>query len=879
MAREILWHNISIPEIIKRFDSRRSGLFEDEVKKRLEKFGPNSLPEKKPTPRLKILFDQIKSPLIYILIIAGLIAVFFKEFVDAGVIFGAVVLNALIGFFQEKKANDALFKLKKLIQERSRVIRGGFEKEISREEIVPGDIIVLKSGAKVAADARLIEAKSLKVNEASLTGEWWPREKSIKVLPEKISLADMENMVFQGTVVEDGWGKAVVVATGSLTELGKIAKIIEETEEEKSPLQERVKHFSKILGLFFGFISLFVVIAGLLRGMAFEKIFTTAVAVAVAAIPEGLPVATTVILAIGMQRILRRKGLVRKLVAAETLGSTSIICTDKTGTLTEGKMSVSDILTEDEKTRTAALKILTLVNEAIIENPEVEFKKLIIRGRPTERAMLQVGFQAGFHPDKLKKETPELDFLPFNPERKFAAGLYKLDDNYNLLYVVGAPEIILAKSTHIKFDSRQDVLAIKKTIELKKKYEGFASKGYRVLGIAYKKLGPKTKKFYDHDGKEDLLEIFRNLTFIGFAVLRDPLRKETKKVIKLAKRAGLRPIIVTGDHKLTAKAIAEELGFKVKEDNIIEGSNLENMEEEEFDKRVEDFSIYARVSPKDKLRIIDAWQKRGEVVAMTGDGVNDAPALKKADIGVALGSGTDVAKETSDLVLLNDNFSIIVLAIREGRVIFDNLKKVITYLLTDSFTEVILIVGSLIIGFPVALLPAQILWVNLLNDGLPALALSFEPREKDVMKKKPISREASLLDREMKIIIFIIGIVTNLLLLGLFWWLFRKTGDIKYTRTMIFALIGVDSLFYIFSIRSFRQSIFSINLFSNRYLVWAVALGLLMVAVGIYIPLFQKILRTVPLGLKDWLIVFIFGLINIIGIELAKWKFIVKSKK
>jgi len=880
---EIFWHNLEIGEVEKilRTDIE-NGLTEKEVEIRQREFGKNLFPEEKPLSGLKLFFEQFKSPLIYILVIAGLVAFFFPrkensgilaKYSDSIIIFGAVFLNTIIGFFQENKTSKILSELKKLVKIKAYVIREGNEKEIDQTELVPGDILILNPGNKVPADGRLIEAHDLKINESALTGEWIPAEKKTEILPEKTSLADRDNMVYMGSVVEDGRGKVIITETGIKTEIGKVAEIIKGVKEEKTPYQKRIIHLSKIIGLFIVLACFLIFVFGIISGRDKFEMFLMSIAIAVAAIPEGLPVAITVVLALGMQRILKKQGLVRKMITAETLGSTSIICTDKTGTLTEAKMVVSEIY--PEKNKNLVLKIATLSSEAFIENPEESLKKWIVRGRPTEKTLLIAGIQAGLNKKELEKEYPEINRLPFDPVYKYSASLRKLSETESALYILGAPEKILEMSKFFDVNDKVEILSKEKITEIKTKFENLAGKGQRVLATAYGKYEVGSTK------PEKLEDLCKDLVFAGLISLHDPLRKEVKEAMRICQEAGMRPIIVTGDHKLTAKAIAQELGLPSKEENIIEGKNLDLLSDEKFQKRLEKIEIYARVEPKQKLRIISAWQRKGKVVAMTGDGINDAPALKRADIGLALGSGTDVAKEASDLVLLNDSFSIIVAAVEEGRAILDNIRKVVTYLLSDSFTEMILI-GAAVLAprfFPfLPVLPGQILWVNLIEDSLPALSLSFEPKEKGIMKRKPESPKSPLLTSEMKALIFGIGIFTDFLLLSLFLWLLNKNLPSREVQTIIFAGLAIDSLFYVFSCKNLKKNIWHFNPFSNLILNLSWIWGVVMILIAIYLPFFQNLLKTVPLGFFDWGLLLALGLLNLILIEATKWYFI-KNKK
>ena len=859
------WHNLSaekVAEVLKTDTDK--GLSEKEVILRQRKFGPNSLPEKKPLSQIKIFLEQFRSILIYILIVSGVITLILKEWTDMVVIFFAVILSTVVGYIQENKASNALRELKKVLKVKAICFRNGREKEIFQKDLVPGDIIILKAGDKVPADGRIIKSSNLRINEAALTGEWLTAAKHSRFLRKEITIADRENMVYMGTIVEQGEGEAIITGTGLNTEIGRVALLIRETREEKTPYQKKLSYFSGIVGIIIIFICFFIFLEGLIKGAGFIEMFTTAIAVAVASIPEGLPVAMTIILALGMQRILKKKGLVRKLSAAETLGSTSIICTDKTLTLTQGKMEVSQV---KSKNKAFCTKIAVLCNEAFIENPESPQKSWKIIGRPTDKALLVFGEKMGLSKLKLEKKLPKIDEIPFNSQNKFIATL-RQDKKKNLLFVSGAPEKIINLSSKILEKNNEKIINQTISLKLKQELEELTGKGLRVIAVAYRKIkATKLKK-----------KNISNLTFVGFIGLKDPLRKDTKKAIGICIKAGMKPIIVTGDHMLTALAVAKEIGLDVKEENIIQGKDLDKMSYREFQKSINKIYVYARVEPRHKLRIIHGWQHKGEVVAMTGDGINDAPALKKADIGIAFGSGTEVAKEVSDLVLLNDNFSVIVAAVEEGRAILDNIRKVITYLLASSFTEIILVGVSIMAGFPLPIIAVQILWVNLIEDGFPSIALAFEPKEKGLMAQKPYGHDAPLLTREMKVIIFIIGLLTDLMLLGLFFWLWNKNHDITYVRTMIFAALSIDSIFYVFSCRSLRKNLWHINIFSNKLLVIAWVVSILALMATLYLPIFNTLLKTVPLGFYDWIILVGLGLIELGLIEATKHYFIVRHE-
>lgn len=884
------WHALNVETILKELKVSKNGLSEKEAKERLHRFGLNKLPEEKPASKLKVFFEQFKSPLIYILVIAGFVTLALQDWTDSVVIFAAVFLNSIIGYFQENKTSRILLKLRKVIHDKAVVIRQGQEKQISQTQIVAGDIIILQAGDKIPADARLIENLSLKVNESPLTGEWLAVDKSLKKLSEGVVLAERRNMLYMGTVIESGRAKAVVVGIGLNTEIGKIAISLKTLEEERTPYQKKITRFGKIIAIIVGIISIAIFVGGAITGRDLLEMFVVAVAVAVAAIPEGLPVAITVILALGMERILKKKGLVKRLIAAEVLGSTSVICTDKTGTLTQAKMQVVDVFADSKAfPHELALKISLLCNEAFVENVKEPMSKWIIRGRPTEKALLSAALQSGLRRKALEKKEPQIDILPFDSVYKYSAALHRFNETQDILYFLGAPEIILEKSKYFESNKGKEKLSKKKIEELTRKYEMLDKQGLRLLAAGYRKisqaaLAPDLKKQSEikeisEMEKQNIYEKYlKEMVFVAFIVIKDPLRKEVKEAIKTCQQAGMRPIIVTGDHRLTAQAIAKELGILAENKNIIEGKEFEKMSDKEFKKKLKDITIYARVEPQQKLRIIEAWQARGEVVAMTGDGVNDAPALKKANIGLALGSGTDVAKEASDLVLLTDNFSVIVTAVKEGRTIIDNIRKVITLLFSNAFGEMILIGACIIAGWPLPILAAQILWVNLIEDSLPAIALGFEKSEKGVMKRKPEKPQSSLLTKEIKALAFIIGIVTSFILLGLFIWLFKKELDLAEIRTIVFAALAIDTIFYVFSCKNLRKNIWQINLFSNPYLLLSWVFAVVMLMGAIYIPFLQILLKTVPLNLFDWGLVFTIGVINLFLIELTKF-FFIKTKK
>jgi Ca2+-transporting ATPase len=881
-------------EVFELLKANKKGLSQEEAQKRLEKHGLNELPREKRAPWFFILLNQFKSPLIYILLIATLVSFFLKEYIDMWVILAAVFINTIVGFIQEYKAEKTLENIKQRISFKSTVLRNGEEKQIDSKKVAIGDVLILEAGDRIPADGRIFELNDFQVNEASLTGESLPIDKELGTLDKGTNLADRKNMVYMGTVVTRGRARVIVTGTGTKTHLGEIASLVKETEKEKTPLQLKLSKFSKIIGVAVLLASLILFIVGVILGQDVFEMFETAVAVAVAAVPEGLLVGVTIILTVGMQRILKKKALVRRLVAAETLGSTSVICSDKTGTLTIGKMRAAKLLTgycdldtdllnfeknndvESGTDHDFLIKAGVLCNNSILTTEEGE-KEFI--GDPTEIALLKTGIDVGYDYKKLRNENERLAEVPFSTEIKYMATLNKKDNDDNIIYLKGAPEKVLNFCSKILVDGEVKNLSKEDKDKILDNFDELTYKGLRVLAAAYK-LTDKDKKDLDQEyiAKAD------DLIFIGVFGLRDPLRKEAKDTIDLCQQAGIKPIIITGDHRLTVKAIANEIGIETDEESIIEGNEMDKLSDKELKKRVKEIRIYARVSPKHKLRIIDAWQKHGEVVAMLGDGVNDAPALKTSDIGVAVGSGTDVAKETSDIVLLDDNFKTIVDAVKQGRIIFDNIRKVIVYLVADSFSSLILIGGSLIYGWffshgdiilPITAL--QILYVNMITDGFPYIALTFEPGEKDVMKLKPHKKDAPIMNTEMKVLIFIMGIITDLILFGIYLYMINNEYDLIYMRTFIFTALAVGTLFYVFSVKSLRKTIFHINFFSNKYLIIAVIAGFGLQLFAIYTPFMQDVFELTFLNLTDWFWIIGFGLINILFIELGKYIFISKQ--
>ena len=873
MAKEILedsaetlknipWHNLDLEQVSRLLHSDpKKGLSEQEAKRRQRIFGKNRLPKRKSGSKFKLFLEQFKSPLVYILVIVGIVVLILEKYpnnlIESGFVFIVILINSLFGFLEENKTSNVLEKLKKILKQKAVVEREGAKREILREEIVPGDIIVLRPGDKVPADGRLVEAENLRVAEAFLTGEWLPAQKKVETLEKETSLLDRDNMVYSGSLIESGKGKAIVVAIGKNTEIGKISTLVSETKEERTPLQKKLSHFSRLIGTVIVSICFGIFLLGIIQGRNPKGMFETAAAISVGGIPEALPIVITLVLSIGMERLLKRKGLVRRLSSVETLGSTSVICCDKTKTLTQGKMKLLKVVSGNEN---LALRIAVLCNEAFVENPAEKLEKWKVRGSPTDAALVKAAAKKGILKPELEKESVEISAAPFDSVHKYELSLRR-EKGKNILYISGAPERILERSKNKK--------------GWEKKLKELTENGMRVIGVGYKTIFNYQFSIFNNKLNFNLDSLARDFTFVGLLALSDPVRPGVKEAIGLCKDSGLKPIVVTGDSRLTAISIARQIGLEVREGDVIEGRELDKISDKELERISPKIKIYARTDPKDKLRIVKAWQKRGEVVAMTGDGVNDAPALRKADIGIGLGSGTEVAKEASDLILLTDGFNIIVRAIEQGRIILDNIRKSISYVLADSFTSVILVGFSVILGWPLPILWVQILWNNIIEDTLPVISYAFEPAEKGVMKRKPESPKSPLLTKEMRVLIFGTGLIDEFLSLILFWVLWKLIGlDLSYVRTMVFGAICLDTAFVIFCYKNLRKNIWRINFFNNKFLLISSALVFVIFALSIYLPPFQVLLHTVPLGIGSWLTLLGIGIVSMFLIESTKWYFI-----
>lgn len=881
MKQTAAYHALQIEEVFRDVASHEAGLTSTEVAKRIERYGQNRLPEPETASWLFLLWKQFSSFLIVILLVAVVVSYFLGDHQDAWIILAAVLLNVIVGFVQEYKAGQALAALRKVVSLQAKVMRDGREELIDAMHVVPGDVIILAAGDRVPADARLSLTSEFEVNEAPLTGESTNVEKQIQPVHASATLGDRTNMVFTGTTVMKGTAEGVVVATGIRTEIGRIAELIQNTKEEETPLQRKLDSFAKQIGIAVLIVCLIIFAFGLVIGIPFTSIFTTAIAIAVSAIPEGLVVAVTIILAIGMQRILKRNALVRNLQAAETLGSTNVICTDKTGTLTEGNMQVVSLVTHDyhfrdlhqvERHDAKALKELLfalnvgmLCNDAQVMTEGDNTDQLVIVGNFTERALLSAGVHVGLDQHKLNQAEPRLQSIPFNSTTKCMATLHKHPRGGRRIYVKGAPEKVVEMCTHIRTGAKSERFTPKHRAAFEERAMEYSAQGLRILALAYKDM-PKNCESIS-------LDDCTGATFVGFVAIQDPLRAGMKDVFARTRAAGITTVMITGDHRLTAKAIAAQLGLPTEEKNILDGERLHNMTQEQLNQVVDHIFVYARVSPEDKLNIIRAWQSKGKVVAMTGDGVNDSPALKAANIGIALGAGTDVAKEVSDMVLLDNRFDTIVAAVEEGRGIFDNIRKVVLYLLTDSFSEAILISVCLLLSLPLPLSAAQILWINLISDGLPNVALTLESKERGIMKEPPRPKTESVINREMRILVIVISVATCIINLIVFLYYLNVRGNEELARSVVFSSLAVDSLFCVFSVRSLRRTFFDRSVFKNPWLFVAVLFSFLLQLAGLYVPAFQRILGTVGLGPTEWAVVIVISIFQVIVLEFTKFLF------
>lgn len=871
-----MFHTKSIDQVLNELNTNaETGLSLEEVYTRKEKYGLNQLQAKKKKTFLQLFLEQVKDVLIYILIFAAVISLIVGEYSDAVIIGLVIVLNAVIGIIQESKAEKSLEALQKLSAPKALVKRKNEIIEIDSTEIVPGDIVILDAGRYIPCDIRLIETANFQTGESSLTGESLPVEKNAKLVLENedTPLGDRKNMVYSSTLVTSGRAIGIAVGTGMNTEIGKIAKMLKEDKKELSPLQKRLEHLGKVLGFVALSICLLIFIIGLLQGRELMELFMTAISLAVAAIPEGLPAIVTIVLAIGVQRMIKENAIVRKLPAVETLGSVNVICSDKTGTLTQNKMTVVkyytnntiyeiDQLDKGNHTQNLLIENLVLCNDSAVSTSGST-------GDPTEIALIDMGINVNIKKEELSAIHRRVNELPFDSDRKLMSTVNKYDDKYyvmtkgavdNLLKIC-SKAIVNGEITKMTSAIKEQILAGASSM---------SNNALRVISSAYKEIS---------DYKDENLE--SDLIFIGFVGMIDPPRLEVKDSIALCKNAGIDTVMITGDHKDTAFAIAKTLGITENKYEAISGSELDKLSQEELNASIENIKVFARVSPEHKVKIVKALKSNGNTVSMTGDGVNDAPSLKAADIGVAMGiTGTDVAKGASDLILTDDNFSTIVSAIEEGRNIYNNIKKSIIFLLSCNLGELIAIFIAILVGWATPLRPIHILWINLVTDSFPALALGVDPKDKSVMNDKPRDAKESIFAGEI-FNVSVNGILIAFLTLAAFWFGMKKyPGSLIHAQTMAFLVMSISELIHSLDLRHNQKSIFKVGLFSNKYLIYAILVGVILQMLILLTPTLNTLFKITPISINDWGIVLSLSIVPLVFNELLKLvKRIIENKK
>lgn len=870
------YYNLTSEQTLEKLTSQTSGLTDAQVKERQAQYGPNVLEAKKHTTLLQKFIAQFKDLMIVILMVAALVAMFAGEVSDALIIFLVVLLNAVFGVFQEAKAENAIDALQEMTTPYSRVRRNGEILQVKSDELVPGDIVLLEAGDIVPADMRLLSANSLKVEEAALTGESVPVEKDAAVLTETDPpLGEQHNLCFMNTSVTYGTAEAVVFATGMNTQVGHIATMLDEVDNSVTPLQKNITHLSKVLTVLILIIAVVIFVFGVVTGReSVLDMLLTAISLAVAAIPEGLPAIVTITLALGTQAMAKRHALVRKLPAVETLGTTEIIASDKTGTLTQNKMTVEQLYTPQTGLVTASAFEVSpdakLTQIMILANDSQETPDGLV-GDPTETALIQYYLDRGLDITQVQNNFPRIDSIPFDSERKMMSALVE-NNGQTYLLTKGAVDEILHKATQIEENGQVRPLTEADKEQILKVNHDLALEALRVLGFAYKPLADTTKEKTATNYENDLI-------FVGLIGMIDPERPEVKDAVAEAKSAGIRPLMITGDHKDTARAIALRLGIITPEDTagVITGRELDAMSDEELKQKVAKYSVYARVAPEHKVRIVKAWQAHGKIVAMTGDGVNDAPALKTADIGVGMGiTGTEVSKNASDIVLADDNFATIILAVREGRKVFANIQKAIQYLLSANLGEVLTLFMMTMLNWSI-FAPVQILWINLVTDTFPAIALGVEKGEKNIMQQKPRGSKSNFLSNGVGSSIIYQGLLEGLLTLGVYWialnYPFHHTSAQIHADalTMAYATLGVLQLFHAFNSKSIHGTIFRKETFNNKYFNLAVISSAILLAMTIFVPAFNQTFHVTTLAFQQWLIVLGAGVLMVLIVEIVKF--------
>ena len=868
------WYLAKPDEVISELGSRRAGLSEREAEERLQRYGANELKGKKKSPPLFVFLRQFLSPLIYVLLAAVVVSILVGHYLDAWVVLGVLVANATIGFLQETRAEKAMEALLRMAAPKAKVRRDGAVKQLLSRQIVPGDMFLLESGDMVPADARLIETSNLKTNEAALTGESMPVDKHTTSLSGNVSVADRKNMVFMGTIVTYGRANAIAVSTGMSTEIGKIAGAIGEIKPEKTPLQKSISKLSQYILAFVLAIVAILILVGLVRGLGWLDIFLLAVAASVSAIPEGLPAVVTVVLASGMQIMARRNAIIRKLAAVETLGSATVICSDKTGTLTLNQMTVRSMFVAgsvfevtgkgydphgefrshdsvfdpaDSDALRLHLRIGALCNDALLTCEE-DFCS--IYGDPTEGALVVVAAKAGIEKEKAEMESPRLDEIPFQSERLYMATMHPGKDGGRVVYVKGAVEKVLSFSGYLATDSGYRPLEQEDTEAIVNMNDDMASQAMRVIATAYAELPPQT------EGLEE--ERFRGrLIFVGLTGMADPPRQEAKEAVRQCHRAGIKVVMITGDNRVTAESVARQL--ELGSGKVLTGPELQAMTDEELVRGIEGISVFARIEPLHKLRIVDAFKSRGHVVAMTGDGVNDAPALKSASIGIAMGiTGTDVAKEAADMVLADDNFASVVSAVDEGRAIFNRLRNVVFFLLSTNFGELLALILSVSVLGLAPLLPLQIIWVNLVTDTAAGIPLGLEPKSGKELLQPPRHPKVGLIFPGLLLRVAFMAAIMSAGIFLVFDWA-QARMDLAEARTIAFCTMVTFEWFRSFNARSDELTLLKLGFFTNRWLALSISLAILLQLAVVYLPFMQVAFDTVPIGIDRWGIVVLAG--------------------
>lgn len=872
------WHHKSADEVVRLLDTNRQGLSHEAVTQRRTQYGQNRFTQKRTLTLAERIFKQLMSPLALVLVIAFFVTLALAEFVDAGVIALALLIAVVVGVLQEGKASRAFEKLSNSQVKRATVIRDGHRTEVDAWELVPGDVVELLNGAQVPADIRLLQAKKLSINEAALTGEWLAVKKQLAPVAIGAPLAERSNMAWMGTFVAEGHGIGVVVATGDQTAVGTLAQDVQAVEETTTPLQAEMAQISNVMLYIITGIVFLIFLLGLWQGQSLQEMLLLSIAVAVASVPEGLPAAVTIILAIGMEALLKRGGLVRNLLAAETLGSTTYVLTDKTGTLTQAKMAVTDVLfangpmaNGDNWRDDPAVRFLANIS-LCASDAYYDVEAKVMRGDPVERAINELAAAVDITENERSYRAERFDYLAFTSEHRYAAGLSSWDGKHTLC-INGAPGLLLERSSHYYDGGAVRELTPEIRTQFTDHIETETAQGKRLVAVAYQEVG------YD-DIPEENGDVIEGSVFLGVLVFTDPVRKGVGQAITGVRNAGARVLLVTGDNPQTALSIAAEVGIARADEQVLTGSDLEQLSDEELLTALENISVLARVLPKQKMRIAQVLQQRGEIVAMTGDGINDAPALQRAHIGVAIGSGTEVAKESSDLVLVKDSFATIYAAIEEGRRIISNLRKIVGYLLSTSLSEVVLIGAATIIGAPAPILAPQILWANVIEEGLMSVAFAFEKGEKGAMKRKPQDiHSEGILSVDMRWFMVFVITVLSMLSVGLYFYLRWLELPLETLRSAMFLSIALDSLFMAFAFRSLNVPIWRIPLNENIFFIGAFALSATLFVIAITVPFLRDVLSYEPLTAPLFALVIGFSLASLAIIEIGKALFLEERAK